>query len=118
MKHATRREFLVNVGLGIGAAKVAEGSTLLAEPNKLLSPAASQESATSEIRDLSAAIDFRYHPLDSQLTYCFPDDDHKSLIGDHGDLRYGHPGLGWGIDYFPEVVEFTLEGMEANDVRW
>jgi hypothetical protein len=63
------------------------------------------------------AIDFRYSPLSWQTAYCFPDDHHKSLIGEHGELRYGHPGQGAGINYFPEVVEFSLLGMEANEVR-
>jgi hypothetical protein len=69
------------------------------------------------IENLSAAIDFRYSPLSRQTAYCFPDDHYKSLIGEHGDLRYGHPGQGAGTKYFPEVVEFSLLGMEANEVR-
>ena len=63
------------------------------------------------------AIDFRYSPLSWQTAYCFPDDHHKSLIGEQGELRCSHPGLGGGIVYFPEVVEFSLLGMEANEVR-
>ena len=70
-----------------------------------------------ESRSALAAIDFRYSPLSWQTAYCFPDDHYKSLIGEHGELRYGHPGQGAGINYFPEVVEFSLLGMEANEVR-
>ncbi|MCC6858277.1 MAG: hypothetical protein IT158_06945 [Bryobacterales bacterium] len=62
------------------------------------------------------AIDFRYSPLSWQTAYCFPDDRHKSLVGERGDLRYGHPGPGRGIDYFPLTVEFALSGMETGHV--
>jgi hypothetical protein len=68
------------------------------------------------VGDPSAAIDFRYAPLSWQTAYCFPDDHYKSLIGEHGDLRYGHAGQGAGIAHFPEVVEFSLLGMETNVV--
>jgi hypothetical protein len=118
LKHATRRQFLVNMGLGFSTAKVAGRASLLTGLPTEGGVESQEESSVSGVRGLPAAIDFRYHPLDSQLTYCFPDDHHKSLIGGGGDLRYGHPGLDWSLDYFPEVVEFTLEGMEANDVKW
>ena len=69
-----------------------------------------------ERKSAAPAIDFRYSPLSWQTAYCFPDDHHKSLIGERGEMRYGHPGQGGGICYFPEVVEFSLLGMEANAV--
>ena len=47
-----------------------------------------------------------------------PDDHHKSLIGERGELRYGHPGQGGGIAYFPEVVEILLGGDGSNQVGW
>jgi hypothetical protein len=65
-----------------------------------------------------SAIDFRYSPLSWQTAYCFPDDHAKSLVGERGELRYGHPGLNKPIDYFPVVVEFSLAGMEADRVTW
>jgi hypothetical protein len=68
--------------------------------------------------NLSPTIDFRYSPLSWQTAFCFPDDHYKSLVGEHGDLRYGHPGQGAGIEAFPEVVEFSLLGMEPDEVRW
>jgi hypothetical protein len=69
-------------------------------------------------KSATPAIDFRYSPLAWQTAYCFPDDHYKSLIGERGELRYGHPGQGAGIDYFPQVVEFSVLGMEANEVGW
>lgn len=62
----------------------------------------------------AAAIDFRYAPLNSQTAYCFPDDHAKSLVGDRGELRYGHSPRTRPLYYFTEVVEFGLLGMESN----
>ena len=65
-----------------------------------------------------SAVDFRYTPLSWQTAYGFPDDHFKSLIGERGELRYGHPGRSKPIDYFPLVVEFSLAGMEEDRVVW
>jgi len=62
------------------------------------------------------AIDFRYAPLSYQTAYCFPDDHAKSLVGEHGDLRYGHQPRTKPLSYFTEVVEFGLLGMEPNQL--
>jgi hypothetical protein len=117
MKRSSRRQFLVQVGAGLGAAGVADANSLMGKSTKHSKVVTQDDDLVSGIQNLSAEVDFRYAPLSSQLTYCFPDDEYKSLVGEHGDLRYGHPGQGRGIDYFPEVVEFTLEGMEADRVR-
>ena len=63
----------------------------------------------------AAAVDFRYSPRQWQTAFCFPDDPHKSLVGECGRLLYGHPGRG-NIEYFPTVVEFSLLGMHAGQV--
>ena len=55
-------------------------------------------------------IDFRYAPAQQQAAYCFPDDPHKSLIDERGRLLYGNPGRK-GADFYPTVVEFSLQGM-------
>lgn len=68
--------------------------------------------------DPRSAIDFRYAPLSWQTCFCFPDDPHKCLVGERGELRYGHPGQGKPIDYFPVIVEFSLAGMEPDLVAW
>lgn len=60
-------------------------------------------------------IDFRYAPLQSQATFCFPDDVHKSLVGERGDLRYGYDRRR-KIQYFPYTVEFSLRGMDQDRV--
>ena len=69
-------------------------------------------------RTLNTEIDFRYSPKMWQSTYCFPDEPYKSLVGERGDLRYGHPGTGHGIHYFPITVEFSLNGMEKDRIIW
>ena len=61
-------------------------------------------------------VDFRYAPASWQTAFCFPDDPYKSLAGERGELRYGHPGRGKDIDYFPLVVEFGLAGMNRATV--
>jgi hypothetical protein len=64
----------------------------------------------------AGTIDFRYAPLNTQTAYCFPDDHAKSLVGERGELRYGHAPRTKPISYFTEVVEFSLLGMESSRV--
>jgi hypothetical protein len=113
MSESTRRKFLQDVSVGLGTAAVAGSSPILAA---LAANAVEDKTSSAEREAPSTAIDFRHSPLSWQTAYCYPDDPHKSLIGERGELRYGHPGQGGGIAYFPEVVEFSLEGMEDNKV--
>src|ERR1019366_1196832 len=105
MTESSRRKFLHDVSVGLGTAAVAGSSPMvIAAPSSAAQKG--ETTASSPQRETpSAAIDFRYSPLSWQTAYCFPDDHFKSLIGEHGELRYGHPGQGGGIAYFPEVVE-------------
>jgi len=48
-------------------------------------------------------VDFRYAPRLQQAAFCFPDDPHKSLIGEKGDLRYGFDRRN-RVFYFPRVL--------------
>ena len=116
MSESTRRKFLHDVSVGLGTAAVAGSSPILASASSLAAQEAEGKTSSAESQSPSTAIDFRYSPLSCQTAYCYPDDHHKSLIGQRGELRYGHPGQGGGIAYFPEVVEFSLEGMEDNQV--
>jgi hypothetical protein len=85
----------------------------LATPALMAAPAAQAVQAAEPGR-----VDFRYAPALWQTAFCFPDDHYKSLIGERGELRYGHPGQGKDIQYFPLVVEFGLNGMERGRVGW
>jgi hypothetical protein len=116
MSESTRRKFLRDVSVGLGTAAVAGSSPILASASSPSPPAAEVKTASVESQTPSTAIDFRYSPLSYQTAYCFPDDHYKSLIGERGELRYGHPGRKGGIGYFPQVVEFSFEGMEENQV--
>lgn len=116
MTESSRRKFLHDISVGMGTAAVAGTSPMAIAAARGAVHNAESETSSKPNENRSTAIDFRYSPLSWQTAYCFPDDHFKSLIGEHGELRYGHPGLGGGIAYFPEVVEFSLEGMEPNQV--
>lgn len=118
MSKATRRKFLGEVGLALGTAALIEPAMNLA--NVAASAPTEQETvkAVPAASDPSSPIDFRFSPMSWQTAYCFPDDHHKSLVGNRGELRIGHPGMGIGIDFFPEIVEFSVKGMETDRVEW
>ncbi len=73
-------------------------------------------SPAGPVGSLESLIDFRYAPRSGQACFSFPDDPHKSLLGEKGDLRCGHPGQGYGINYFPLVISFSLSGMGDDEV--
>ena len=117
MTESTRRKFLQDISVGLGTAAVAGTSPTLASASIPAPMEALTMPSSASSESPTTAIDFRYSPLSYQTAYCYPDDHFKSLIGQRGELRYGHPGAtGGGITYFPEVVEFSFEGMEDNQV--
>jgi hypothetical protein len=116
MSETTRRKFLQDVSVGLGTAAVAGSSPILASASSPVANEVEGKTSSAERESPSTAIDFRYSSLSWQTAYCYPDDPHKSLIGQRGELRCGHLGQGGGIAYFPEVVEFSLEGMEDDQV--
>jgi hypothetical protein len=62
-------------------------------------------------------IHFGYAPRHSQSTICFPDDPHKSIVGQAGDLRYGFAkALLVGMEDFATGVEFSLAGFQDDKV--
>ena len=56
-------------------------------------------------------IDHRFAPARWQTAICFPDDPYKTLVGNRGELLYGHNG--GAFDRFALVVEFGLAGDNA-----
>jgi hypothetical protein len=118
MSESTRRRFLRDAGLGLGTAAIAGSSPILAGASSLAETEAEDQDSTSGHECPATAIDFRYSPLSWRTVYCFPDDPHKSLVGDRGDLRYWNPGRPAGAQYFPQIVEFSLLGMEPDQVGW
>jgi hypothetical protein len=61
-------------------------------------------------------VDFRYAPEFWQTMFCFPDDEYKSIVGKNGELMYGHPGPEHDINFFSQVVNVGIEGI--NDVKF
>ncbi len=117
MSESTRRKFLRDATVGLGTAAMAGASPILGSASSVGAKETGREAASPEDQTPSTAIDFRYSPLAWQTAFCFPDDHFKSLIGQRGELRCGHGGQdGSGWAYFPEVVEFSLQGMEDNQV--
>src|ERR1039458_7626565 len=114
MSESTRREFLHHVGAGIGAATVTGAMPTLARTSNVAAHEAEERSSNSENQSPSIALDFRYSPLSWQTAYCYPDDHYKSVIGERGELRYGHSYQVGDLGNFPQVVEFSLEGMEPD----
>jgi hypothetical protein len=115
---SSRREFLTRVGaISVLGKTVTEAS---AEPldKQNAAPTEAVHKLEVPVRDLTSSIDFRYAPVRQQLTMCFPDDPHKSLIGESGELRLGHGGWGHGnLNDFALVAEFSLLGMEPDVIR-
>ncbi len=61
-------------------------------------------------------VDFRHAPAEWQTAICFPDDPHKSLVGERGELRLSGKPQGWPQATHPVQVEFTCLGMEGDEV--
>jgi hypothetical protein len=116
MSQSTRRKFLHHLSVGLGTAALAGSSPIGAGASSPAAPELESKASRPEIAGPSSAIDFRYSPLSWRTVYCFPDDEHKSLVGDHGDLLYWNPGRPAGAQYFPQIVEFSLLGMEADEL--
>lgn len=116
MTESTRRKFLRDVSVGMGTAAMAGAAPILPAAASAPAQTISHSTRDTDPECPATAIDFRYSPLSWQTAFCYPDDHYKSLIGERGELRYGHPGQRGGIAFFPEVVEFSLQGMEDNQV--
>ena len=110
-RDSNRRQFLSRIGMTVAAAQAGQ---VAASPTQEKTGDTQAEEA--HVEDLSSSIDFRYAPLRQQTAICFPDDPHKSLVGEIGDLRLGHPGQGAGMNSFATVAEFALLGMEQSKV--
>ena len=56
-------------------------------------------------------VDHRYTPERWQSAICFPDDSRKTLVGNRGELLYGHSG---SLDHFAVVVDFGLQSDDGE----
>jgi hypothetical protein len=112
MTPLNRRDFLGGV--------LATGTTLAASAlpvTEAQQPAAAPAPAhpKTESGNAASVIDFRYAPALRQTAFCFPDDPHKSLVGQAGDLLYGFDKSA-SVTFFPLRVGFALNGMQAPKV--
>jgi hypothetical protein len=115
MSKPNRRQFLAELGIGVGAgtAALSREAYLLA---RTAGPATTAEGpGTVPNYAEPPAVDFRYSPRYGQTSFCFPADPYKSLIGERGELRYGYTKK-CGIYCFSETVEFSLLGWEPDVV--
>lgn len=105
-----RRDFLNGV--------LATGTTLaasaLSEIETRQLPASPAEAGLKVGRSASV-IDFRYAPVKRQTAFCFPDDPHKSLVNETGQLRYGYK-FGSSTLSSPLKIGFALYGMQPGKV--
>ena len=109
MKEKSRRQFLAELGISIGAfaigkniAKALPLKTIVQQqgkPTPMITPKIPKE-----------FVDFRYAPSFWQSTYCYPDDPYKSLVGKNGELLYGHEGQGADENDFPHVASVSIKG--------
>lgn len=108
MEKKNRRRFLTDLGITIGAITIGRNFVVPIPPDgggtQKGAPGGRQPAGKGE-------IDFRYAPGRWQSTYCFPQDPYKSLVGKHGELLIGHPGLGADFDFFPHVVSVGLQQL-------
>lgn len=109
MSRFSRRRFLE--GLAVSGAVVA------AVPKQALSETIAPQPETRSPSSAADAIDFRYAPRLTQATICFPDDPHKTLVGQRGDLRYDFSTkLFVGVQDFGTICTFSLAGMQDDRV--
>lgn len=107
MKNIDRRHFL-------GGA-LATGGALMAPPLLQAAPAADEQRAqAAEKHAEHEEIDFRFAPRERQMAYCFPDDPHKSVLGESGELLYGYD-MEHGVFHFPLQFHFLLHGMKPAE---
>lgn len=115
MKPIDRRDFLGGV-LASGATLAAAALPAAEAPRTpQIQPASPKAAPGAEPAHGASVIDFRYAPLEYQTAFCFPDDPHKSLVSQSGQLLYGFDALR-GVNYFPLKIGFALRGMMTPKV--
>ena len=110
MSPVNRREFMGGLIISGAAAATPIGAEGTA-------PGAGREQSETRGSIGSGTVDFRYAPRHSQSTICFPDNPHKTVVGQAGDLRYGFAkALLVGMEDFATVVGFSLAGFQDDQV--
>ncbi len=115
MKTVNRREFL-GAALATGGA-ITSGKLMpeLMAQATVENPSTPQTASSAAVQEQRTPIDFRDSPVLRQTAFCFPDDPHKSLINESGQLLYGYD-MSAGVFYFPLKCSFGLYGMQQAKV--
>jgi hypothetical protein len=111
MIRVNRRQFVggaLVTGCALTSSVLVPESTALAPTQHSAVPASSTPAA--EVGGQKAPADFCYSPVSRQTAFCFPDDPHKSLINESGELLYGYD-MEKEVFYFPLKFSFGLYGM-------
>ena len=110
MERKSRRRFLRDLGISLGSLGLVNALANaygVDDKDKKKAPEAGNEHAPV------SNITLKYAPRNWQSTYCFPDDETKSLVGRTGELLCGHPGKGQPVDAFGAVVAFGTAGGQS-----
>ena len=111
-----RREFLNGVlATGTTLAASALPATGAQQPRAVSAPPG-KRTLRDEHGKAVSVVDFRYSPVKYQTAFCFPDDPHKSLVSESGQLLYGYK-FGSSTLACPLKVGFTLYGMQRPKVK-
>ena len=108
MEKKSRRKFLTDIGLTVGALTI--GNEVARALPQIIQQKVGRRPPVKQAPPVKDVIDFKYAPQSWQSTYCFPDDPYKSLVGKQGELLYGHPGIGAELDFFPQKVAVGISG--------
>jgi len=116
MRTIDRRKFL---GGALATGSVLASNALISEPHaqepvQQATPHGESVPAAA-VSEHITPIDFRYSPVIRQTAFCFPDDSHKSLVNQKGDLLYDFAG-GSSLTDFPLMAGFVLNGMHSSKV--
>jgi hypothetical protein len=112
MKRVSRRQFVggaLATGYALTSSVIVPDSVAQSPVQHPVAPTTSTPPA--ELGAQQTPADFCYSPVLRQTAFCFPDDPHKSLINETGELLYGYD-MESGVFYFPLKFTFALYGMQ------
>jgi hypothetical protein len=116
MKNVNRRQFLGRALITGGALSSGMLPTEALAQVPVQQPVVPTSSTPApEMRSKQTPVDFRFSPILRQTAFCFPDDPHKSLINESGELLYGYD-MEKGVFFFPLRFNFALYGMQQAKV--
>ncbi len=115
MSSKTRRQFLSDLGLSVGAITLVRGIAN-AEIFTGNGDVGGGSRTPTKPQRLLEGVDFRFAPKQWQSSFYFPDDVQKSLVGRYGDLLYGSMGVKEGNESFLETVSFGVVGYEKGSL--